>query len=65
MPSAINFTFAYTDPKADYDVSYHMDVSGGVEAGITAVRQDSGPRRDQAHRSALMQTAVSASFLQS
>ncbi|KAG2454619.1 hypothetical protein HYH02_000460 [Chlamydomonas schloesseri] len=37
VPSAINFTFAYTDPKADYDVSYHMDVSGGVEAGITAI----------------------------
>ncbi len=31
------FDFAYTDPKKDYDVSYHMQNSGGVEMGITKV----------------------------
>ncbi|GFR50178.1 hypothetical protein Agub_g12345 [Astrephomene gubernaculifera] len=37
VPPAIGFNFAYTDPKADYDVSYHMDTAGMVEAGITAI----------------------------
>ncbi|KXZ44545.1 hypothetical protein GPECTOR_65g163 [Gonium pectorale] len=37
VPSHMNFTFAYTDPKLDYDVSYHMEGSGMVEAGITAI----------------------------
>ena len=31
------FDFAYTDPTKDYDVSYHMHNSGGVEMGITKV----------------------------
>ena len=31
------FDFAYTDPSLDYDVSYHMQNSGGVEMGITKV----------------------------
>ncbi len=38
VPPECNFTFAYTDPKQDYDVSYHMETSGVVEAGITEVR---------------------------
>jgi hypothetical protein len=37
VPADIAFSFAYTDPKQDFDVSYHMDNAGMVEAGITAV----------------------------
>lgn len=37
VPPECNFTFAYTDPKQDYDVSYHMETSGVVEAGITEI----------------------------
>ncbi len=33
------FSFAYTDPKKDVDVSAHMDLSGIVEAGITSIFQ--------------------------
>lgn len=32
------FTFAYTDPKKDVDVSSHMFQHGLVESGITRVR---------------------------
>lgn len=31
------FSFAYTDPKKDFDVSGWMESSGGVELGITKV----------------------------
>ncbi|EFJ40215.1 hypothetical protein VOLCADRAFT_100006 [Volvox carteri f. nagariensis] len=37
VPADIAFSFAYTDPKSDFDVSYHMESSGMVEAGITAI----------------------------
>ncbi|EFJ41791.1 hypothetical protein VOLCADRAFT_98168 [Volvox carteri f. nagariensis] len=34
---SIQFKFAYTNPEQDFDVSYHMDGSGIVEAGITTI----------------------------
>ncbi|GIL90927.1 hypothetical protein Vretimale_17060 [Volvox reticuliferus] len=37
VPQEIGFNFAYTDPKQDFDVSYHMENAGMVEAGITAI----------------------------
>ena len=32
------FDFAYTDPASDFDVSWHMENSRGVELGMTQVR---------------------------
>lgn len=37
MPPEYSFAFAYTDPSKDFDVSYHMETSGMVEGGITAI----------------------------
>ncbi|KAG2493458.1 hypothetical protein HYH03_008275 [Edaphochlamys debaryana] len=37
VPPALKFSFAYTDPAADSDVSRHMDDTGLVERGISAV----------------------------
>jgi hypothetical protein len=32
------FEFAFTDPAKDYDVSHHMQNTGGVELSITKVQ---------------------------
>ncbi|KAG2484627.1 hypothetical protein HYH03_016581 [Edaphochlamys debaryana] len=37
VPPEVNFSFAYTDPAADFDVSYHMESSGVVERGISII----------------------------
>ncbi|GFR45755.1 hypothetical protein Agub_g7170 [Astrephomene gubernaculifera] len=37
VPPDVSFSLAYSDPKADFDVSYHLDGSGVVEAGISAI----------------------------
>ncbi|GIL87966.1 hypothetical protein Vretimale_6338 [Volvox reticuliferus] len=33
----IRFAFAYTDPQHDFDVSYHMENTGILEAGISTI----------------------------
>ena len=47
MPADADFMFAYTNPQHDFDVSYHMDGSSIVEAGITEV--GAAPRRMVKH----------------
>ncbi|KAG2484626.1 hypothetical protein HYH03_016580 [Edaphochlamys debaryana] len=37
VPTFMNFSFAYTDPKADYDVSGSMEHGGVVERGISGI----------------------------
>ncbi len=50
VPASIPFVFAYTDPQQDFDVSYHMDSTGVLEAGISLVGAGAGewrgPKRD-------------------